>query len=658
MLLAITPPNATPKVVQYYNALLGAGLSMLLLRLPDASQEQYEDCIRAIEPRHRSKVILADYFHLVPVAGLGGIHLKASRQKEWKHWQEVAQAQRVMVSAHSLDELESLPFCPDLALLSPVFDSISKGGYHANIDLDECRSRLPKLPFPVLALGGITPDNYPLVCSYGFAGGATLGYLAEQEDAMEEAFLRFARPEVLTLAGHDPSSGAGLTADVRTIERLGAYPLSITTALTIQDEFEFVACQSVDFIPALRQLLKRHKPHAAKIGLVASLQDVYTIADMLQEAGVRQIVWDPILQPSYGRDPLHADWTPDLLHKIFSCCSLITPNLPEAERLFGTDWEHKLQQVADTFHVAILLKGGHSANRDSSCDVLYQPHREAQSSRVPRTPFDKHGTGCALSAAIATALAQGETLSEACRKGQWYVDALRRSGKTRLAILPPSGERLKAEKLRRGKLQFITDSPDLEEILNQCRAALQGGVRWIQLRMKTASTEERVIAAGAICQEMQPYPSAILIIDDDVEAALRSDADGVHVGLDDLPPADVRHILGTDKIVGATCNRIEDLALRSLQGVDYVGIGPFRTTQTKKLLSPLLGEEGMAALVRFNHTLPQPIPLIAIGGITAGDFSTLAGVGVQGIALSGIINHATDPQAESSRLVQLSDQYF
>ena len=207
-------------------------------------------------------------------------------------------------------------------------------------------------------------------------------------------------------------------------------------------------------------------------------------------------------------------------------------------------------------------------------------------------------------------------------------------------------------------MQFITDSPDLEEILNQCRAALQGGVRWIQLRMKTASTEERVIAAGAIRQEMLSYSSAILIIDDDVEAALRSDADGVHVGLDDLPPADVRHILGTDKIVGATCNRIEDLALRSLQGVDYVGIGPFRTTQTKKLLSPLLGEEGMAALVRFNHTLPQPIPLIAIGGITAGDLPTLAGVGVQGIALSGIINHATDPQAESSRLVQLSDQYF
>ena len=317
-----------------------------------------------------------------------------------------------------------------------------------------------------------------------------------------------------------------------------------------------------------------------------------------------------------------------------------------------------MQQVADTFHVAILLKGGHSSDTDASSDVLYQPHREAQSSRVPRTPHDKHGTGCALSAAIATALAQGETLSEACRKGQWYVDALRRSGKTRLASLPPAGERLKAEKLRRGKLQFITDSPDLEEILNQCRAALQGGVRWIQLRMKTASTEERVIAARAIHQEMQPYPSAILIIDDDVEAALRSDADGVHVGLDDLPPADVRRILGVDKIVGATCNRIEDLALRSLQGVDYVGIGPFRTTQTKKLLSPLLGEEGMAALVRFNRGLPQPIPLIAIGGITADDLPTLAGVGVQGIALSGIINHATDPQAESSRLVQLSDQYF
>lgn len=658
MLLAITPPNATPKVVQRYNALLGAGLSMLLLRLPNATQEHYEACIRAIEPRYRSRVILADYFHLVPQAGLGGIHLKQSRQAEWKRWQEEAQTERITASAHSLCELESLPFCPTLALLSPVFDSISKAGYSAAIELDECKKRLPKLPFPILALGGITPDNYTQALSYGFAGGATLGYLAEEGEGILEAFLRFPQPEVLSLAGHDPSSGAGLTADVRTIQQLGAYPLSVTTCLTTQDETEFIGYQQVDFSTPLQQLLKRHSPLAAKVGLAASLQDVLSIVSTLKQAGVRYIVWDPILQPSYGKEAIHAHWAEDLLIKICSCCSLVTPNIPEAEQLFGSSNSEDLQRIANTFGTAILLKGGHSTIGDTSCDILYQPHRNTLCTQVARTPYDKHGTGCALSAAIATALAQGATLADAFRQGQWYVDALRRSTSTRLASHTYPRHALKEEKLQRGKLQFITDSPDVGEILKQCRAALEGGIRWIQLRMKRATTEERVSTAQAIRLEMQPYPSAVLIIDDDVEAVLRADADGVHVGLDDMPPAEVRRLLSEDKIVGATCNRTEDLALRALQGVDYVGVGPYRTTQTKKLLSPLLGKEGMAALVAFNRTLSHPIPLIAIGGIIANDLPDLAEVGIQGIALSGVINHSLDPQAESSRLVSLCNQYF
>lgn len=658
MLLAITPSNATPEVVQHYNALLGAGLSMLLLRLPDATQEQYEDCIRAIEPRHRSKVILADYFHLVPVAGLGGIHLKASRQKEWKHWQEVAQTQRITASAHSLDELESLPFCPDLALLSPVFDSISKGGYHANIDLEECRSRLPKLPFPVLALGGITPDNYPLVRSYGFAGGATLGYLAEQVDAMEEAFSRFARPEVLTIAGHDPSSGAGLTADVRTIEHLGAYPLSVTTCLTVQDECEFIACQSVDFMPVLRQLLKRHTPYAAKIGLAASLSDVRTIVATLKRAGVRHIVWDPILQPSYSAEALHKEIAPQLLEEILTDCTIVTPNLPEAVQLFGSSQEEELQRIANKYQTALLLKGGHAHEGNTSCDLLLRPNAPAISTQVPRTPYDKHGTGCALSTTIATKLAQGHTLAQACRSGQWFVDAMRRSHSARLAHLPYPEATIKAAQLRQGKLQFITDSPHPQTILEQCQAALAGGISWLQLRMKGATTQERITVARAIRSLMQPYPHAVLIIDDDVEAVLHSDADGVHVGLDDMPPAQARSLLGNGKIIGATCNRIEDIALRALQGVDYIGVGPYRTTQTKQLLSPLLGNQGMAQLVAYNQSLPHPIPMVGIGGIVAEDLPTLAQIGLQGVALSGVINHAPQPSAESARLVHLINKYF
>lgn len=175
--------------------------------------------------------------------------------------------------------------------------------------------------------------------------------------------------------------------------------------------------------------------------------------------------------------------------------------------------------------------------------------------------------------------------------------------------------------------------------LRQIEAACGAGIRWIQLRMKQAGAEEFLdvaIAAKKICDAAD----CALIINDRVEIAARVRAHGVHLGKSDMPLAEARRLLGKDYIIGATANTIEDI--RSRAGADYVGLGPYRFTTTKKNLSPILGLEGYRRIMDELRQESIKIPVIAIGGIGAADIASLMQTGVQGIAFSGLLVHAGD----------------
>ncbi len=168
--------------------------------------------------------------------------------------------------------------------------------------------------------------------------------------------------------------------------------------------------------------------------------------------------------------------------------------------------------------------------------------------------------------------------------------------------------------------------------------------------MKNASPEKRKEAAFTLKKIMLEYENSILIINDDLELALSVDADGIHLGLKDISPVIARKVLGINKIIGGTCNTINDLDLRSFEGVDYIGVGPYKGTNTKQLLSPILGKEGIEKIVLKNKQLPHPIPLFAIGGIKKDDIEDLVKLGVEGIALSGAINNAKQIEVTSKDL--------
>lgn len=658
MLIVITSERPSPRERSGYNRLLALGLGALHLRMPGASREEYEEVICSIAPEYRSRLVICDHFDLVRSAGLGGIHLSGRYREKWEELaHEYHALGRISVAVHSVQELRSLPFAPTYALLSPVYDSLSKAGYRSAIDLDECSRELPRLRFPVLGLGGITPHRAIELRQYGFAGAATLGYLSAGGDDMVERWLEFDRPRVLSIGGHDPSSGAGILADARVIEEGGGYPLTICSCLTIQSErcFErIVSLADADIEGALSCILSAQRPMVAKVGMTPTLPLALQLIQRLRAQGVHHIIWDPIRSASASPEPLHGSASFALVEQFLQAASLITPNSLEAEWLLGETTPESISLMACKHQCAILIKGGHGAHPDLSIDSLYMPSGEIIQHATPRAGWDKHGTGCTLSATIALRLAQGYDLPTACRLGQLAVDALRRSSPTPLGHYRYEEVMIasKRRRLERWRLQWITDTQDEHSLLARAKAILEGGVGWIQLRMKRATSAERLRCALGLKALMRNFPGSVLIIDDDVEVALLSDADGVHLGLSDMPIAEARRLLGAHKIIGGTCNRPEDLLRRALEGADYVGIGPWRMTTTKERLSPLLGAEGIARLAKANTLLPHPLPMYAIGGITLDDLPTLSSLGVHGVALSGVLSRSSEPMLEAQGLVE------
>lgn len=199
-------------------------------------------------------------------------------------------------------------------------------------------------------------------------------------------------------------------------------------------------------------------------------------------------------------------------------------------------------------------------------------------------------------------------------------------------------------------LQFITHPSEIYSIPEEVQMALEGGCRWIQLRMKDASDEEvREVAREIIpmCREH----SAFLVLDDRVEMAIELGVHGVHLGKHDMPVREAREVMGPQAIIGATANTLEDIL--ELQGadIDYIGLGPFRHTTTKRRLAPLLGIEGYAEIIAEVRRRRIDTPIVAVGGIELTDIAALKQARVNGVAVSGAVIRASDPVLYTQELI-------
>jgi thiamine-phosphate pyrophosphorylase len=182
----------------------------------------------------------------------------------------------------------------------------------------------------------------------------------------------------------------------------------------------------------------------------------------------------------------------------------------------------------------------------------------------------------------------------------------------------------------------------------QAELACQAGLDWIQLRVKNqpyANWKTLAQETLAVCRSHNTR----LIINDNPHLAAEINADGVHLGQDDMPLPQARALLGTGFIIGGTANTVETIRQHQQNGADYVGLGPFRFTQTKEKLSPILGLVGYQTILSALRTEGFRLPIVAIGGITLNDIPALLQTGLHGVAVSSAIGGADDP-GEQARL--------
>jgi hydroxymethylpyrimidine/phosphomethylpyrimidine kinase len=260
-------------------------------------------------------------------------------------------------------------------------------------------------------------------------------------------------PVALTIAGSDPSGGAGLQADLKTFHRFGCYGMSVVTLLTVQNTVAVEAVELVSPDLVRRQLAAVAgdiPPAAAKTGALGSAAIIRVVAEWARFRPMPLIV-DPVMISKHGAELLADEARRALVEELLPVCALVTPNAPEAARLTGIAVDDRdgmraaAQALAEMGAAAVLLKGGHVGGAEAA-DLLFRAGRESWLS-APRvdTPHT-HGTGCVTAAAITAGVARGLELEAAVRRAKAFVtDAIRRA--------PGLGR-------GNGPLHFFADFPD------------------------------------------------------------------------------------------------------------------------------------------------------------------------------------------------------
>lgn len=240
---------------------------------------------------------------------------------------------------------------------------------------------------------------------------------------------------VLTIAGSDPSGGAGIQADIKTITVHGLYAMSAVTALTVQNTLGVSAVETVSTSLVAQQIdcvFEDIRPDAVKIGMLGSAAVIQAVAQRLRFYHTENIVLDPVMVSTSGHRLLDEQAIELLKQELFPLARVITPNLPEAEALCGFSVQNEMEMeraarfLSEQSGVAVLLKGGHLTGRAD--DLLYEGREAHWLSGERVSNPNTHGTGCTLSSAIACHLAQGEDLLKSVRQAKSYLTGTLKAG--------------------------------------------------------------------------------------------------------------------------------------------------------------------------------------------------------------------------------------
>lgn len=424
MTIVITLPYFFDGEAEQIVQLLHSSVDLIHIRKPESKAEELERLIMSIPSEYYPRLVLHDHHELAMKYHLHGVHLNGRNPQPPMGWEG-----SVSKSCHSLEEVKEWKGKCDYVSLSPIFDSISKQGYHAafsSAEIEEA-SRQGIIDKKVLALGGVTFNKIDDVLRMGFGGGMILG----------DAWKNVSHPQdavALTIAGSDSSAGAGIQQDLKTMTKVGIYGATVITAITSQNT---LGVKGVMPVPAevvksqLDAVLSDLHITAVKIGMVPNAAIAHVIADTLKDykeslaKDARKlspknltIIYDPVMISTSGHRLMEEDCIQVVCEELLPLCTLVTPNLPEAELLMRKKKEEtnlafedaKYKKLPLKYGTSFLVKGGHAEGEDLA-DILYSTSGESH--RFPTKKIathNLHGTGCTLSSAIASYLVKGNDL--------------------------------------------------------------------------------------------------------------------------------------------------------------------------------------------------------------------------------------------------------
>lgn len=417
MTIVITLPHFFDGEAEQIVQFLHSSIDLIHIRKPQATADEVEKLIREIPTQYYSRLVLHDHHELAVKYHLHGVHLNSRNPNPPKGWKG-----SVSRSCHTLEEVKEWKERCNYVSLSPIFDSISKKGYQAAFSPEELKKAQEEgiIDHKVMALGGVTFNRMDEVLRMGFGGGMILG------DAWKETKQQAV---ALSIAGSDSSAGAGIQQDLKTMTVTGVYGATVITAVTSQNTMGVSAVlpMPADTVRSqLEAVLSDLHVTAIKIGMVPNAAIAHVIAQQLgayKQSHDCTVIYDPIMVSTSGKPLMEESCIEIVMKELFPLCTLITPNLPEAERLLGRPLEKTEEDgiaLAEKLHTAVLVKGGHrkiqiSDNEETLCqDYLCYPngYTEVYESRMIKT-HNLHGTGCTLSSAIASYLVQGHKMSVA-----------------------------------------------------------------------------------------------------------------------------------------------------------------------------------------------------------------------------------------------------
>jgi hydroxymethylpyrimidine kinase / phosphomethylpyrimidine kinase / thiamine-phosphate diphosphorylase len=486
------------------------------------------------------------------------------------------------------------------------------------------------------------------------------------------------KPIVWSIAGSDSGGGAGLQADLQTINGLGAYACTVVTAVTSQNSIAVQAVEAVDIQPQLAALADDMPARAIKIGMLANPTQVEALAQQLHDYKTNWsqppfVAYDPVMAASTGSQLSQEDLCESIRTQLLPYVDLLTPNKAEAEKLTGLELgDQPSRQAAakallDSGCGAVVITGGHF-DADQACDLYVDRQRSLSlTSPLQQTPHH-HGSGCVFASAVTVLMAQNYPIEDALVLAKAYINRGIREAQAigqgagpvahtgwpkNLEDFPritkhDSGEPFAACGTKQLGLYPVVDSVEWIEKLLKC------GIKTLQLRIKDASTpdlESQIITAIALGRKYQ----ARLFINDYWQLAIEHQAYGVHLGQEDLDVADLDAIRNAGLRLGLSTHGYYEMLRAHAYRPSYIAMGAIYATTTKDMPSK---PQGLKKLKDYVRLMGGHYPLVAIGGISSARAHDVWQQGAGSIALVTAVTKADNYQNAVKELMSITEESY